>query len=84
MISDLHYLLNSRIQSIGTTHFFMLPESCVSDATDHIPDSETAHDLALIIVLPIVFYFTFPNTNIENYQLMIWYFISCVTAETTF
>jgi hypothetical protein len=42
MISDLHYLLNSRIQSIGTTHFFMLPESCVSDATDHIPDSKTA------------------------------------------
>jgi hypothetical protein len=30
---------NSRHQSIGTNHLFMLPY--VSDATDHIPDSET-------------------------------------------
>ena len=49
MIYISHDLLKSRIQSIGTTHMFMLPETqtymYVSDATDHIPNSEIAMTL---------------------------------------
>jgi hypothetical protein len=42
MMHTLHDLLDSRFQCIGINHLFHVTIAIyVSDATDHIPDSET-------------------------------------------